>query len=78
MTRCLAESEDAAAAVQAVTRAVCETEGWVCGEYWSLDSRTGMLGLHSVWSAPDARLDRLFEGSRRMQIAPGMGLAGRY
>ena len=77
VTRCLAESEDAAAAVQAVTRAVCETEGWVCGEYWGLDSRTGMLGLHNVWSAPDARLDHLFEGSRRMQIAPGMGLAGR-
>ena len=77
VTRCLAESEDAAAAVRAVIRAICETEGWACGEYWRLDSRTGTLGFHGFWSSLDPQFDPLFERSRHLEIAPGEGLAGR-
>ena len=37
VTRCLAEAQDEHRALQAALKAIGETEGWDCGQFWKLD-----------------------------------------
>jgi diguanylate cyclase (GGDEF)-like protein/PAS domain S-box-containing protein len=77
ITRCLAESEDATAAMLSVTRTVCQAEGWACGEYWGLDAAAGVLRFGGYWSGMDAQFNQFLEEGRNLEFAPGVGLAGR-
>jgi diguanylate cyclase (GGDEF)-like protein/PAS domain S-box-containing protein len=77
VTRSLAEAETAAAAVQAATRAVCETEGWECGRYLRVDERAGVLRCVEAWGIQTEPIQRFLESSRSVTYAPGAGLAGR-
>lgn len=76
VTRILAETDSASAGLQAVFRAVCETEGWECGRYFRLDEQAGVLRFADGWSAPDAAVQRFLALSRDCVYRPGEGLSG--
>jgi PAS domain-containing protein len=73
----LAEAGNATDAVTSVIRAVCETQGWKCGRYFSLDQSAGVLRFHESWGTPLAAVDRFLQESRGLAFRPGAGLAGR-
>jgi diguanylate cyclase (GGDEF)-like protein/PAS domain S-box-containing protein len=77
VTRSLAETETAAAAVQAAIRAVCETESWECGRYLSVDERAGVLRCVEAWGIQTEAIERFLTSSRKVTYAPGAALAGR-
>jgi PAS domain S-box-containing protein len=74
---CLADSGTAAAALQSVIRAICETQGWECGRYFCLDQSAGVLRFIESWGVPSAVVQQFLEKSRGMVFRPGSGLAGR-
>ena len=76
VTRILAEADSASAGLQAVFRAVCETEGWECGRYFRLDEQAGVLRFADGWSVPDAAVERFLALSRDRVFQPGEGLSG--
>jgi PAS domain S-box-containing protein len=77
VARCLADSRSAAAALQAVIRAICETQGWDCGRYFCLDQSAGVLRCIESWGVPSDAVEQFLEKSRGMVFRPGAGLAGR-
>jgi diguanylate cyclase (GGDEF)-like protein/PAS domain S-box-containing protein len=77
VNRSLAQADSVAAAVRAVIRAVCETEGWECGRYFRWSERDGVLRFGDGWSVPVAAVEQFIEKSRDLSYAPGAGLAGR-
>jgi len=76
VTRILSEAESASAGLQAVFRAVCETEGWECGRYFRLDEQARVLRFADGWSVADAAVERFVEMSRHRVFHPGEGLSG--
>jgi PAS domain S-box-containing protein len=77
VARCLADAGTVAAALQAVIRAICETQGWDCGRYFRLDQSAGVLRFAESWGVPSAVVEQFLEKSRGMVFRPGAGLAGR-
>jgi PAS domain S-box-containing protein len=63
--------------LQAVIRAVCETQSWDCGRYFRLDPASGVLLLDESWGVPVAGVEQFMEKSRGAVFRPGAGLAGR-
>jgi PAS domain S-box-containing protein len=76
VTRILAESDSAAAALQKVIRAVCETEGWECGRYFRVDEQAGVMRFADGWSVRDPAVERFLVLSRDLVYRPGVGLSG--
>ncbi len=76
VARCVAGTESAAAALEAVIRSVCETQDWECGQYFSWDAATGVLGRNQFWHVPSSDIDRFIDASRTITYAPGVGLVG--
>jgi diguanylate cyclase (GGDEF)-like protein len=77
VTRCLAEGQDAAQALRAVLKAVCDTEGWDCGQLWKPDAATGELRQYAAWAPPELESARDFvAASRDLAVRPGIGLIG--
>jgi len=77
VTRCLAEAQSAPAALGTALKAICETEGWDCAEFWKLDETAGVLRRYAEWAAPDIEAARSFaDGSRDLVFRPGVGLVG--
>src|SRR6266496_555996 len=76
VTSRIANADSTSAALKAVIRAVCETEGWACGRYLRVDEKAGVLRFGEVWSVPDARIERYLEESRAAVYGPGVGLVG--
>ncbi|MCR4301932.1 MAG: GAF domain-containing protein, partial [Sulfuricaulis sp.] len=77
VARCLADADNASVALQAVIRAVCETQHWDCGRYFRLDPVAGVLSLAESWGMPVAAVEQFLEKSRGTMFRPGAGLAGR-
>lgn len=77
VARCLSDAGSAGAAVQAVIRAVCETQGWDCGRYFRLDRAAGVLYFDQSWGVPTAAVEQFLEKSRGLVVRPGAGLTGR-
>jgi len=77
VARCLADASTAAAALQAVIRVICETQGWDCGRYFCLDQSAGVLRFAGSWGVPTAVVEQFLHKSRGMVFRPGAGLAGR-
>jgi len=77
VARGLADAATAAAALQSVIRAICETQGWDCGRYFCLDESAGVLRFAESWGVPTAVVGKFLEKSRGMVFRPGAGLAGR-
>src|SRR4051812_49136699 len=49
VTRCLAEAQDPHDALRGVLKAICETEGWDCGQFWKVEADA--LRRTAVWFA---------------------------
>jgi diguanylate cyclase (GGDEF)-like protein/PAS domain S-box-containing protein len=77
ITRCLAEANSISSALQAVMRALCESEGWECGRCFVPDEKAGVLRLADAWGVPGEAVARFMAGSREVTYAPGVGLAGQ-
>jgi PAS domain S-box-containing protein len=77
VARCLADAGSAAAGLQSVIRAICETQRWDCGRYFGLDQSAGVLRFVESWGVPSAVVEQFLEKSRGMVFRPGAGLAGR-
>jgi PAS domain S-box-containing protein len=75
--RCLAGADTASIALQSVIRAVCESQGWNCGRYFSLDQSAGVLRFSESWGMPVAAVEQFLDKSRGLMFHPGAGLAGR-
>ena len=60
----------------AAIRAICESEGWESGQYWSVDEARGVMHLYAGWSVTDAAIRRVAEEARELTFAPGSGLVG--
>jgi len=76
VTNRIANADSTSAALKAVIRAVCETEGWVCGRYLRVDEKAGVLCFGEAWSVPDVKIERYLEESRAAVYGPGVGLVG--
>ena len=76
VTRILADADSASAGLQAVFRAVCETEGFECGRYFRLDEEARVLRFAEGWSVPDSAVERFIALSRDRVYRPGEGLSG--
>jgi diguanylate cyclase (GGDEF)-like protein/PAS domain S-box-containing protein len=50
VTRCMAESPGVAEGAQSALRAICEAEGWDCGEFWRLDERERAMRRFVHWA----------------------------
>ncbi len=76
VARCLAEADTAGEALQAVLRAICETEGWDTGRYFRVDEQAGVLRFSESWALPHLAAQKFIEGSRDVVFRPGVGLSG--
>ena len=76
VTRDFAETPDAAAALKAALRAICEAGQWSCGRYLWVDSAAGVLRHGEDWGDGSPNIERYLEDSRRMTYPPGRGLVG--
>jgi PAS domain S-box-containing protein len=76
VARCLADADEAPAALRAVIQAVCDTENWEHGAYWRADDAAGLMRLGEVWHVPGDELERYTESSRSVEFGPGVGLVG--
>ena len=72
----LAATNDAATALRAVIRSVCETEDWDCGRYWRLDEKAGVLRCDQSWTIANPGIEAFLAGSRDKVFTPGFGLVG--
>ncbi len=77
VTRCLGDAEDVASGIEAVVRAVCETQDWECGRHFRVDESAGVMRFVGAWGVPGAPLERIIEESRSVTYAPGKGLTGK-
>jgi PAS domain S-box-containing protein len=77
VARCLADADTATNALQSMMRAICETQGWDCGRYFSMDQSAGVLRFVESWGIPSAVIEQFLHKSRGMMFRPGAGLAGR-
>jgi len=77
VARLMAESASGSDAVQAVIRAVCESQGWDCGRYFRLDATTGLLHFEASWGRPTADIERFLESSHGQIVQSDVGLTGR-
>ncbi len=55
VTRSLAEAAGPVDVAQAALRAICESEGWDCGELWRIDEAGAAMRRFADWIAPGAR-----------------------
>jgi len=77
VTRCLAEAQDAHRALQAALKAIGETEGWDCGQFWKLDPARDEMRHYAAWTAPgNENAQRFDAASRELVFRQGVGLVG--
>jgi len=77
VARSLSEADSASEALKAVIRAICETQSWECGRYFTWDGKAGVLAFSEFWHVPETALTIFIEKSRVLTYAPGAGLVGQ-
>ena len=77
VTRRLAEAKAAAEGIAGALRAVCETEGWDCAEFWRLDPPAEVMRRFVHWVAPGFAEGQWFaDVSCGLEYGPAEGLIG--
>ena len=76
VSRALSEADTESAGLQAVMRAVCESQGFASGRYFRMDDAAGLLRFQEGWASDDPVFRRFVEESRGVTFKPGAGLAG--
>jgi len=64
-------------AVPGILRTVCEALEWDLGELWIVDSPNRELRCLEVWHKPELQVPEFVGATRRLRVAPGVGLPGR-
>jgi diguanylate cyclase (GGDEF)-like protein/PAS domain S-box-containing protein len=77
VARSLANAKTAAEGLEETMRAVCETQSWECGRYYSLDEKAGVLCFAGSWAIADDGIKEFIDRARQITFAPGQGLAGK-
>jgi diguanylate cyclase (GGDEF)-like protein/PAS domain S-box-containing protein len=77
VARCLADAESVSAGLKAVIRALCVSEAWDCGRYWTVDEGSKLLRFGEAWGPPIKAITELIDTSRQFVFEPGSGFAGR-
>ncbi len=77
VARRLADADNAAEALKAVIRAVCETENWEFGRYFRVDEKAGVTHFAGSWCVPGEADQDFIEKSRGIAYGPGVGLTGK-
>lgn len=78
VTRTLSESRSLDEAVPRILRTVCETLGWEVGDFWAPNTTGGrVLRCLEVRGSSVAKFPKFKAASRKLELAPGMGLPGR-
>jgi diguanylate cyclase (GGDEF)-like protein/PAS domain S-box-containing protein len=73
----IADAESVTAAMTAVIRSICETEGWECGRYFRPDNEAGVLRFGESWGVKEPAIQEFIKRSRGLVYKPGAGLMGR-
>jgi len=76
VTRSLAQADTAASGVEAVIRAICETQSWECGRYFFVDEKADVLRFGEAWGVPGPAVERFLAKSRTLTYRRGEGLSG--
>ncbi len=76
VTRSLAQADAAASGVEAVIRAICETQNWECGRCFLADQKAGVLRFVAAWGVPGPGVERFLAKSRSQTYRAGEGLSG--
>ena len=75
--RRLSEPAPAHETLPRALQAICEAEGWDCGEIWSIEARASVMRRAACWFTPASEAARNFiQGSREVSFARGSGLIG--
>jgi diguanylate cyclase (GGDEF)-like protein/PAS domain S-box-containing protein len=77
VSRSLADADSVTAAVQGAVRAICETEGWMCGRYFHRVQTSDVVRFSDGWGIPEETVRQFLAGSHGLSYAPGVGLIGR-
>jgi len=72
----LGDAADTTDALPAAIRAICESERWEAGQYWSLDEKSNVMRFHSGWSIADTTIERVTAQAKDLALARGDGLVG--
>jgi diguanylate cyclase (GGDEF)-like protein/PAS domain S-box-containing protein len=76
VTRCIAEATSFSAAIESVIRAVCESEGWECGDFWWLDKKANERRLLHSWGVDSPAIQQFLEQSRGIVLPAAEGNVG--
>jgi diguanylate cyclase (GGDEF)-like protein/PAS domain S-box-containing protein len=76
VARALSEADDAAGGLRAVMRAVCRSEGWACGRYFTLDGAREIMVFEHEWSLDDPAVQDFVARSAGLTYRRGQGLVG--
>lgn len=74
VTGVMAEAATLAGGAEGALRAICQTEGWDCGEFWRPDERGVAMRRVAHWASPDGQA--FATASAELQFQPGEGLIG--
>jgi diguanylate cyclase (GGDEF)-like protein/PAS domain S-box-containing protein len=78
ITRHLAEATDAAQGISAALRAICEAEGWDCGQFWRVDEAAGVARRFAYWAKADVKAAQDYAAAWGDTALPrGENLVGR-
>jgi PAS domain S-box-containing protein len=73
----LAEARDSDEALANILAVIATTLGWDIGVIWEIEPDVELLRCVQTWHAPNVNVQDFDESSRRIRIAPGVGLPGR-
>ena len=76
VARCMSEADSAAAGIEAVIQAICESEKWEVGRYWRVDEAAGLLRFSGCWGAPGPDRELAQGDSQDVVFARGAGVVG--
>ena len=70
----IASADSSTEAVQAVIRAICETERWDCGRYFQASPDGSVRRFAGGWGIGDAAIQEFLRRSKDLEYLPGSGL----
>jgi PAS domain S-box-containing protein len=77
VTRILSESPALIDAVPRILRALCTTLGWEVGGFWMPAPDSSVLRCLKLWESRVGKFPKFKAVSRKLKLAPGIGLPGR-
>ncbi|HLG21511.1 MAG TPA: GAF domain-containing protein, partial [Candidatus Manganitrophaceae bacterium] len=77
VTRLLSETDALTEAAPKILQVICKSLDWEAGCVWVADRRANQLRCVKLWRTPRIRIDLFERLSKKMTLAPGVGLPGR-